>query len=110
MADKTKQCLAQISTENENTLWQVFSVYKIKNTNDYLKINTDKEFLDKLQKRSAYKFETSVSENDQILTLSTCYNNNEKMVNLKNLEKSVTKMRFACYLLTELMFFIILFL
>lgn len=29
---------------------------------------------------------------------------------LKNLEKSVTKMRFACYLLTELMFFIILFL
>lgn len=33
-----------------------------------------------LQDRSVYKFNTAVSEKDKILTLSTCYKNNQKMV------------------------------
>ena len=35
----------KISTYDENTLWQVFSVYKINNTSDYLKINFDNDFI-----------------------------------------------------------------
>lgn len=75
----------KMSTEYENTLWQVFSIYRIPTTNDYLQINFDNvnEFLDfseMLINRSDYDFNTSVYKNDKILTLSTCYNNNEKMV------------------------------
>jgi len=75
----------KLSTETENTLWQVFSVYKIPTTSDYLQINFYSnenflEFSNTLIKRSSYNFNTSINENDKILTLSTCYNNDEKVV------------------------------
>lgn len=77
--------IVKLSTEAENTLWQVFSVYRIPTTNDYLKIsfNNNQEFLEfanMLLKRSAHNFSTSVNDNDKILTLSTCYNDNDKVV------------------------------
>lgn len=75
----------RLSTENENTLWQVFSVYRIPTTNDYLQINfsSDKSFLEfanMLIERSFYNFNTIINENDKILTLSTCYNDDDKVV------------------------------
>lgn len=75
----------KMSTESENTLWQVFSVYKIPTTSDYLQISfsSDTEyqaFLDKLKKRSVFDFDAPINTNDKIITLSTCYNNNEKVV------------------------------
>lgn len=75
----------KLSTEKENTLWQVFSVYKIPTTNDYIQVNfTDNEkfleFKNMLLKRSAFNFNTNVNENDKILTLSTCYNDSDKVV------------------------------
>ena len=77
--------IIKLSTKNQNTLWQVFSVYHIPTTSDYLKINfsSNEQFLrfsKMLQDRSVYSFNTSVGENDKILTLSTCYSNGEKMV------------------------------
>lgn len=75
----------KISTEKENTLWQVFSIYKIPTTNDY--IQTDfisdyeyNEFLQKIKNRSQFKFNTSLNANDRIVTLSTCYTDNQKVV------------------------------
>lgn len=75
----------KLSTDSENSLWQVFSVYRIPTTSDYLKVNfdTDEEFLDftnKIINRSQHNFNTSVSSEDKILTLSTCYNNDDKVV------------------------------
>lgn len=75
----------KLSTDKENTLWQVFSVYRIPTTSDYLKIefeNNDefKDFLELLLNRSAFNFNTSIDKNDKILTLSTCYNDNDKVV------------------------------
>ena len=77
--------VVKLSTEYENTLWQVFSIYKIPTTNDYLIINfsDNSDFLNltnKLLNRSNYNFKTTINENDRILTLSTCYNNSEKVV------------------------------
>lgn len=74
-----------LSTENENTLWQVFSIYKIVTTNDYIQtIFTDdndfQEFGNMLLNRSQYNFNTSINSTDKILTLSTCYNEEEKVV------------------------------
>lgn len=75
----------KLSTEYENTLWQVFSVYHIETTNDYIQVDftSDEEyenFLNTLLERSAVKFDTTVSKNDKILTLSTCYNKTDKVV------------------------------
>ena len=75
----------KISTEKENSLWQIFSTYHLPTTSDYLQtnFNNDNEFQDFINmiiSRSSYNFNTSVSVNDNILTLSTCYNNSDKMV------------------------------
>ena len=81
----TDNHIIKLSTEKENTLWQVFSVYHIKTENYY--IITDfkdddefKTFIDTISKRSKLKFDASVDVNDTILTLSTCRSNNEKVV------------------------------
>lgn len=77
--------IVKISTETENTLWQVFSVYKIPTTNDYIQtdFSSDEQylnFLNKLKSRSKFNFNTTVSANDQILTLSTCHDDKTKIV------------------------------
>ena len=74
----------KLSTEYENTLWQIFSVYHIPTTNDYIQteFRNNSEFYTfatMLLNRSQYNFNTTINENDQILTLSTCYKNDEKL-------------------------------
>lgn len=73
------------STEKENTMWQIFSVYYLPTTNDYIqvKFNDDDEFINfanKITERSMFDFKTSISKKDKILTLSTCYSSTEKLV------------------------------
>lgn len=70
--------IIKLSTEYENTLWQVFSVYHIPKTSDYIK--TDfynnyefERFANTILNRSMYNFNTPISKEDKILTLSTCY-------------------------------------
>lgn len=83
--DYSENHVIRLSTETENSLWQVFSVYHIPTTSDYLEINfpTDQAFLNfanKLIDRSAHNFYTSINKDDRILTLSTCYNNDTERV------------------------------
>lgn len=74
----------RISTDTYNYVFKVFSLYVIKTTNDYIKVDfSDGEylkFLEKLKDRSYYDFETEIDELDKIITLSTCYNKKEKLV------------------------------
>ena len=77
--------IIKVSTLSYNYLFEIFSAYHIKTTNDYLTTNFDsvgtyQEFLDTIQGRSMVDFSTNVSVNNKIITLSTCYNNREKMV------------------------------
>lgn len=77
--------IVKLSTETENTLWQVFSVYITPNTNDYITTSfaTDaqyQKFLDTIIARSQMQFNTSVTTADKVLTLSTCYNTDDKKV------------------------------
>ena len=81
----TDNFIVKISTESHNTLWQVFSAYKIPTTNDYIQVdfknNNDFEnFYTMLLNRSEHNFNTNVTTKDKILTLSTCYNDNDKVV------------------------------
>lgn len=73
------------NTLNQNLKWKVFSIYVIDVTNDYLITDFDddkeyQEFLDMITNRSDYTFSTKVTTNDKILTLSTCFGNDERLV------------------------------
>lgn len=77
--------IIRISTESENTSWQIISVYKIPAESYYITVdfNSDEEyseFLDTITKRSIHNFNTEITTNDKILTLSTCYNDDIRMV------------------------------
>ena len=88
--------VVKLSTEYENTLWQVFSVYRIPTTNDYIKVNFDSDedfekWTSMLINRSTYKFNTSINKSDNILTLSTCYDDYDKVVLHAKLIKKETR-------------------
>lgn len=75
----------KMSSENINTLWQIFSVYTIETTSDYIqtsfKSDEDyQEFINLIKNRSTANFNTKVTTNDKILTLSTCHGNTKKLV------------------------------
>lgn len=81
----TNNYVIKLSTEYENSLWQVFSVYRIPTTNDYIQIDFNSDasyqgFLEKMIGRSSFNFKTIVDSSDKILTLSTCYNDSDKVV------------------------------
>ena len=66
-------------------MWQVFSVYHIPTTSDYIRTSFSSDadfgnFVNMLKDRSFYNFNTNVSATDRILTLSTCYNDHERAV------------------------------
>ncbi len=82
---KKDNFVIKLSTEYENTLWQVFAVYHIPTTNDYIVTNFSSSrdflnFIDKIKSRSSYNFKTDVDADDRILTLSTCYTHTVKLV------------------------------
>lgn len=94
--DNTDNYIVKLSTETENTLWQVFSVYHIPTTSDYIQVtfSSDEEFKNwtmMLINRSQFNFNTTVNELDNILTLSTCFNEDEKVVLHAKLIKKETK-------------------
>lgn len=94
--NNTDNYIIKLSTETHNTLWQVFSVYRIPTTSDYLKIDfySNEDFIDftnKLINRSKHNFNTTINGNDKILTLSTCYNDDDKVVLHSKLIKIETK-------------------
>ncbi len=77
--------IIKLSTEKENTLWQIFSTYKIEVESYYLTTNfsTDLEyerFLNTIKERSLYDFDVTLSKDDKILTLSTCSGENSRIV------------------------------
>ena len=72
-------------TENEKCIYKVFSIYKIESEDYYIKTefsndNEYEQFLNKIKKRSIKEFNIDLSKSDNILTLSTCANNNKYRV------------------------------
>lgn len=73
--------LIYISTINQKMLYKIFSVYTIETEDYYIKIpfdsNEKAEWLDVIKNRNQAQVSNDVNVNDKILTLSTCYNNDE---------------------------------
>lgn len=75
----------QFITENEEASYEVFSVYQIEKEDYYIQtnFNTDEQystFVKTLKNRSIKDFGIDVTIEDQILTLSTCANDNNYRV------------------------------
>ena len=87
--------IIKISTETENTLWQIFSVYDIPDETYYITtdFSSDLEFetfLNNIKGRSLYNFNASLTKDDRILTLSTCYSKAKRaVVHAKLIKKSI---------------------
>lgn len=60
-----------------NYYYEIFSIYTIKNTNDYLVTEFDDysfmKYINMIKNRSIKDFNINVDEHDSIITLSTCY-------------------------------------
>ena len=81
--DETKDKNIYLYTENGYYIFEIFSVYKIKTTDDYLKIhfnNDFQEFINLIKSRSIYDFDVNEKNYNKIITLSTCYNKDYKIV------------------------------
>ncbi len=68
-----------------NTSWLVFSTYIADNEKYYIKtsFSSDDEymnFLNTIKSRSVYNYNIDINENDHIMTLSTCYTNDKRIV------------------------------
>ena len=73
--------------------WEIFSIYRINVTNDYIQTDfkSNKEFLtflNLLKSRSIHDFGILVDSDTKILTLSTCTDNNKRLVIHAALKKS----------------------
>lgn len=72
------------NTETESSTWQIFSIYKIDTTTDYLKTtftgNEFQDFINMITQRSIYNFNVNVTNTDKILTLSTCHGDKQRLV------------------------------
>lgn len=82
--DETKRKITFI-TENGENIYETFSVYQIEAETYYLttKFSSNveyKKFLNTIKNRSIENFNVDVNEEDEILTLSTCANNNKYRV------------------------------
>lgn len=77
--------IIKITTETKKYNYEVFSIYTIEKENYYLQTDftTKKEyktFLNILRERSIYDFKTDIENTTSILTLSTCYKDNQRVV------------------------------
>lgn len=75
----------EFDTMYESMKWKIFSIYTIPKTSDYLQVSfeTPEEKLAyiKMEKnRSIKNFNVEVTENDYLLTLSTCTGDNDRLV------------------------------
>ena len=82
---KEENQIITYKTLNETYHYKIFSIYKIYKTNDYIATSfTSTEakdiFFNKLKDRSIYNFNVPVNGNDKILTLSTCADENNRIV------------------------------
>jgi len=72
-------------TMYESMNWQIYSIYTIPKTSDYLKVTfhtkeEKEEYINMTKNRSIKNFNIEVTEEDKLLTLSTCTGENDRLV------------------------------
>ena len=72
-------------TMYESMQWQIYSIYTIPKTSDYLQVTFENDtakqsYIDMTKNRSIHDFQIEVTPEDYLLTLSTCTGDNERLV------------------------------
>lgn len=83
--NNTKENLITFNTLYDNMQFEVFSIYKTNITADYLKTTFDSDlewnnFIKMIRERSMFQNNVNVGTNDKIITLSTCLDNDTRLV------------------------------
>ena len=83
--NNTKENLITFNTLYDNMQFEVFSIYKTNITADYLKTTFDSDlewnnFIKMIRERSMFQNNINVGTNDKIITLSTCLDNDTRLV------------------------------
>lgn len=83
--NNTNENLITFNTLYDNMQFEVFSIYKTNITADYLKTTFDGDlewnnFIKMIRERSMFQNNVNVGTNDKIITLSTCLDNNTRLV------------------------------
>ena len=89
-----KNKFVTFNTESEQSVYEVFSVYEIEKEDYYIRtdFNNDfREFINEIKSRSIKDFKNEVTNEDKILTLSTCADNNKYRVVLHAKKISLNK-------------------
>jgi len=77
--------IISFDTMYESMKWQIYSIYTIPKTSDYLKVSfptaeEKEEYISMTKNRSIKDFGVAVDKSDRLLTLSTCTDNNSRLV------------------------------
>ena len=80
-----KNHIITFNTLDEETSYQIFSIYKTDVTSDYLRVNFSNSedymsFIEMIKNRSIHNFDVEIKEDDKIITLSTCSGTNRRLV------------------------------
>lgn len=90
-----KSHVIYLSTPEHNYAFEIFSIYRIDTTDDYIKTefknNDYVDWLELMKSRSIYDFKVDISEDDKIITLSTCYKHVKKLVVHAKLVRTQTR-------------------
>lgn len=83
--NNAKENLITFNTLYDNMQFEVFSIYKTNITADYLKTTFDSDlewnnFIKMIRERSMFQNNVNVGTNDKIITLSTCLDNDTRLV------------------------------
>jgi len=76
--NKVSNLTITFNTPTKNMKWQIFSLYQVNETEDYLKtefatIEEFREFINLIKSRSKKDFGVEIADDAKILTLSTCF-------------------------------------
>lgn len=96
--NNSKNMIITFNTPKANMKWQIFAMYEVPETNDYLTtVFEGNEFIDftnMLKARSVKDFGVQINPDDKILTISTCHKHTTRQVihaKLVEIEEVVTQ-------------------
>ena len=88
--------IIKVASNNNSYLFQIFSLYTVQDetyyiNNEFTDDNSFNEFINTIKGRSIHNFKTKVNNDDKIMTLSTCYGKEKRLVVHAKLIRTIKK-------------------
>ncbi len=88
--------IIKVASISNSYLFQIFSIYVVEDETYYIKSEFNEEssfneFINTIKNRSIHNFKAKINNNDKILTLSTCYGKEKRLVVHAKLIRTIKK-------------------